>query len=193
MKPLKLLLFLMMVITSSAVFAQAKGEMPFTSSSKNVNTLIRNSWVAYSDSKMEEGNKYAMLALKEDPDCAMGHASLFSSTLAERQENLKKAEAGKVSADEKLLLQGLVARYEKKSTSEFFEPLLKKYPKDLYLQILIMFEHSDKGRAIEIGENVVKRNPKFSPAYNLLGYAYMEKNDLQKAEMNFNKYISLRP
>jgi ketosteroid isomerase-like protein len=104
-----------------------------------------------------------------------------------------KAEEMKLSADEKMLIDGLKASLDKKPTESFFEPLIKKYPSDYYLQLWIMFNNNDRIRAIEIGENIVKHKPKFAPVYNLLGYYYMDENNMAKAEANFNKYMALRP
>lgn len=193
MKPLKLVLALMIVIPSSAMFAQSKGEMAFTSSSPNANKLIRSAWAAMFDHKIDEGNSYVRRVLSEDPDCGMAHASLFTRDAKERDENIRKALQARLSADEKLFIEGLRANREKKTTSDFYEPLIKKYPRDYSLQLLIMFTNSDRARAIEIGENIIKRNPKLPPVYNLLGYLYMDVDNMAKAEANFDKYISLQP
>jgi tetratricopeptide (TPR) repeat protein len=56
-----------------------------------------------------------------------------------------------------------------------------------------MFNYRDVKRSTEIGEKVIKGNPNFAPAYNILGYHYMRQADLKNAEKNFNKYLSLRP
>lgn len=193
MKKIHLLLYLMMISLSSSVLAQSKGEMPFSSSSANANKLIRNAWVALSDAKREEANNYLRQVLSEDPGCGMAYASLGSVNSQERTANLRKAAELKLSADEKMFLDGVLAGRDKKPNAEFFEPLIKKYPRDYYLHLWVMFTHTDKDRAIAIGENIAKRNPKFSPVYNFLGYLYMDKNDMGKAEGNFDKYISLRP
>lgn len=193
MKSFPFLIYVMMISFSSSVLAQSKGEMPFTSSSSNANQLIRKAWIAMSDAHMEEGDKYIHQALKEDPACAMAYVSLASGNNEERAENIRKAEGMKLSADERLFIDGLKAAREKKPSQEYFNPLIKKYPKDNYLHLIMMFLIHKQEPAMQIGENIVKRNPKFAPAHNLLGYEYMEKKDMAKAEYHFDKYISLRP
>jgi tetratricopeptide (TPR) repeat protein len=81
----------------------------------------------------------------------------------------------------------------KKPNQNYFEPLLEKYPDDYYLHLWIMAYYNDNDRSVEIGEKMVENNPLFAPAYNILGYKYMEQNDLVKAEICFDKYIELRP
>jgi ketosteroid isomerase-like protein len=192
MKTFKLLLALMMFITSSAVLAQSKSEMPF-SGSREANKLLRKSWVALADFSIEEGNNYTRQVLAQDPDIGMAHASLFTQNIEEQKENIRRAEEGKLSGDERMFIQGVKARLNKQSPQQYFDPLVKKYPKDLYLQLWIMFNFDDPIRATEIGEAIMKRNPKFAPVYNLLGYLSMNKNDMATAESYFNKYIALHP
>lgn len=193
MKAIKLMLSLMMIIWSLSILAQSKGEMPFSSSSKNANKLLRKSWVAYSDAKVEEGTNYIQQVLKEDPNCAIAHLSLATLTPEEREENVRKAEGMNLSSDEKMFIAGLKASRNKQPTQDYFEPLIKKYRSDYYLHLMVMFATQGEARAVEIGENIVKRNPKFAPVYNLLGYEYMAKNDMVRAEASFDKYIALRP
>lgn len=192
MKSIKALFFLM-IITCSSAFGQSKGEMPFTTSSPNGNQLLRNAWVALADAKFDESEKYRQELLSEDPDCGMAYVSIFSPTGEELEENVKIAESKNLSPDERMFIKGLMAKLENKSTQEYFDPLISKYPSDYYLHLLIMLYNSDTQRAIEIGENIMKRKPKLAPTLNLLGYLYMEKNDMAKAESFFDKYLSLRP
>lgn len=122
-----------------------------------------------------------------------GYISLVTGNIEEAAENIRKAEGMKLSADERLFIDGLKASRDKEPAQEHFNPLLKKYPKDNYLHLMIMFLIHKQESAIAIGENVIKRNPKFATAHNLLGYEYIEKKDMAKAQYHFDKYISLRP
>ncbi len=192
MKHILLLALAMTICTSSSIFAQSKGQMAFTSSSPNANKLLRSAWVDIADFKIEEGNNTLDQLLKEDPHCAMAYVSLFPSSEEDLADNLKKAESLNLSMDEQMLLKGIMAHLKNAPTQEHFAPLLKKYPSDDYLQLMIMF-NSEPEAAFRIGEGLIKRKPKFAPAHNLLGYLYMAKNDMVKAEEHFNKYISLRP
>jgi ketosteroid isomerase-like protein len=69
---------------------------------------------------------------------------------------------------------------------------MKKYPSDDYLHLVIMF-NSEPEKALQIGETIIKKKSKLAPTYNMLGYLYMARDDMAKAEAHFNKYIALRP
>ena len=191
MKTLKLVLCLMMVAPLS-MLAQSKGEMPF-SGTPETNKLLRKSWAALADVHIEEGNNYARQVLQLDPQVGIAYASLFTEDTDELKENLRKAEQHTLSPDERMLVKGIMASLEEQSPRQYFDPLVKKYPKDHHLQLWIMFHLNDRDRSMEIGEAIIKRNPKFAAAYNLLGYFYMDKNDMARAEAHFNKYIALKP
>ena len=193
MKCIQAILITGMAIISSALLAQFKGEMPFTSSSAEAKKLLRHAWAAYGDAKLDEGRSYVRKALEMDSEFGMAYASMDSDDEAEREENLKKASRCQLSADEKLFIDGLLSARGHKPVADYFESLLTKYPKDNYLHLLIMFNYHDAKRSTEIGETIIKRNPKFAPAYNMLGYHYMAKGDFKNAEASFNKYLSLRP
>lgn len=193
MKKVEFFLCLLMVTMTSAVIAQKKGEMPFTSSAKEANKSLRKAWVALADFKVEEGNQYMRTILDEDPDCGMCYASLFPFDDEEGLANLRKASAMKLSADEKMFIDGVIAQRENRSNDSYFEPLIRKYPTDSYLHLWIIVNNTNRLRAIELGENLIKRNAKLAPAYNLLGYLYMNQNDMTKAEMYFDRYLALQP
>jgi ketosteroid isomerase-like protein len=182
-----------MILVSLAVVAQNKGELPFTSSSPEAKTLLRQAWATFADVKLEEGNKLVAQALEKDPNFGMAHFSYFTTNVDEQNQNLEKALSATLSEDEKMFLNGVKANRNKQSPREYFDPLLKKYPKDDVLGLWMIFNNADRNNRVELGESIAKRSPKFAPAYNLLGYAYMDLNDMAKAEANFNKYMSLRP
>jgi tetratricopeptide (TPR) repeat protein len=193
MKNIRALLMAALVMISSALCAQSKNEMPFTSASPEAKKLVRAAWVAYSDAKVEEMSNNIRQAVEKDPEFGIAHAFIYTEDEVQREKNLTKASACQLSADEKLLINGLMAAQRHEPVADYFEPLLKKYPKDDYLHLWIMLSYHDAKRSAEIGELIIKRNPKFAPAYNKLGYDYMAQGDLKNAESNFNKYLSLRP
>jgi ketosteroid isomerase-like protein len=188
----KVTFILALLLATSASFGQSKGEMPFTTSSPEAYKLLRQALVAYGDVNLDEGTRLTKEAVAKDPEFAMAYLLMYAPNEEEERQNLAKAEALKLSADEKMVLSGVKARRDNKPTTEFFGPVLAKYPKDDYLHMLALL-NSDQPTRVSIGEGLVKRNPKFAPGHNLLGYAYMEQNEMAKAEASFNKYVSLRP
>jgi tetratricopeptide (TPR) repeat protein len=193
MKWIRVILLTGMWIISSTLFAQSKGEMPFESSSTEAKQLLRNAWVAYGDAKYEDAQSFVSKALQKDPEFGLAHAFLSVGEGAEHEQNLRKISGSRLSADEKLLIDGLRVSQTTESVANYFEPLLKKYPKDYYLNLLIMSNYHNTKRSVEIGEMIAKRNPKFAPVYNILGNDYMARGEFKSAETNFDKYIALRP
>lgn len=192
MKTQKFLIISCIVAVAVTSFAQ-KGELAFTSSSEEAKKLLRQAWVSLGDLKFDEANQLVAQAIEKDPDFGMAYFSRFTADTVERKRNLEKALGAKLSADEKMFLDGVRANRNKQSPKQFFDPLLKKYSKDNYLALWILFSQPTAKERIEVGESLVKRSPRFPPAYNLLGYAYMDEKNMAKAEANFDKYMSLRP
>jgi ketosteroid isomerase-like protein len=178
---------------SSDLLAQSGREMLFTSSSAEAKKLLRQAWVAYGDSRLDVAGSYVRQALEKDPEFGMAHAFIRADGEEQREQNLKRASGCQLSSDEKLLIGGLLVAQRQGEVADYFDPLLKKYPKDHYLHLWIMYNYRNTKRSTEIGETIVKRDPGFAPVYNMLGYAYMDRNDLKNAEVSFNKYMSLRP
>lgn len=191
MKSKNVLLWMAMVLSSMS-FAQSKSEMPFTSKSDEAKKLVRTAWAAYADARVEEGNALILKARELDPDFALTFTIGVDGSI---REHLKRAQQLKASDDERLYISALGALTENKSIDAFVEPLLKKYPNDKYLnmQISYLYFSSNPNRTRQILEGIIKRDSKFAPAYNLLGYSYMRLNEMQQAEASFDKYISLRP
>jgi ketosteroid isomerase-like protein len=186
-------LLVVMVLLPSLVMSQSKGEMPFSSSSAEAKSLMRQALVNLWDAKVEDGVALLKQANEHDPNFALPY--LYLNDEGTSNERWAKVASLPASADEKLLLNAVIAQGEGKPIDGLVEPLLKKYPNDKYLsvQIAMMYRNKNAKRSSEILENVIKRDANFALAYNLLGYFYMDLKDMVKAEKNFNKYVSLRP
>jgi ketosteroid isomerase-like protein len=189
---IKSVLLMMVMVLPSLLLAQAKGEMPFTSSSPEAKKLLREAWAAYADAEAEKGRNHVLKARELDP----GFAMAFTIGINENwKDDIMRAQQMKASDDEKLYINAFNAQLEGKPIDSYVESLLKKYPNDkhLALQLSYFYMSNKPARSKEILEGIVKRDSKFAPAYNLLGYSYMGMKDMQHAEVNFNKYMSLRP
>jgi ketosteroid isomerase-like protein len=186
-----LYILFMVTILSPYALAQKKGEMPFTASNANSNAMLRKAWVHFGDAQFKQGSDIAQQIVKDDPDCAFAYLFLPSKDDAEYKSHIQTAQSKKVSEDEKIFIDALDAR--EAGGTQNFDPLIKKYPKDLYLQLMILYNTADETKAIALGEDLTKKNSKFPPAYNMLGYLYMTKKDMVLADASFNKYMKLRP
>lgn len=193
MKTIKSLIGAFLLMAPMALQSQSKNDMPITGKPE-AGQLLRQAWVMYGDVKFEDGNKLAQQAVDKDPACALAYVFLFSANEQEFEQHVVKARGMNLSTDEKLLVDGIMASVKNdKPAQEFFNPLLKKYPKDDLLQLHSLYNVRDVTWRVQTGEALVKRSPKFAPGFNILGYAYMDANALPKAEAAFDKYIVLRP
>lgn len=194
MKTSKTLLILAFSFSMQVLFAQVKGEMPF-SASPTSNKLLRQAWYAMWDFKIDEGLALYKEVRTKDPDFALAYLDLFGVDAETRKMNMEKAKNLKATADERLLIDAWVARFSNQPVDASVETLVKKYPKDKNLKFnvanLIQVASPDKSKAIY--DELIREDKNFSAVYNLLGYYYMNRSEMQAAEKNFDKYIALRP
>jgi tetratricopeptide (TPR) repeat protein len=123
-----------------------------------------------------------------------------SPTGKEFFDHLKKAVnlADKASNGEKLLILGTeagangnVARQK-----EYLDQLVAAYPNDERANFALAgyyFGQQELPKAIQYYKKATELNPKFSSAFNLLGYAYRQNVEYANAEAAFKKYIELIP
>ena len=126
--------------------------------------------------------------------------SAVSPTGKEFFDHLKKAVslADKASNGEKLLILGTEAGVNGNPTKqkEYLEQLIKAYPNDERANFALAayyFGQQDFPNAIQFYKKATEIEPKFSSAFNLLGYAYRQNVDYANSEAAFKKYIELIP
>lgn len=158
--------------------------------------MLRDAWAAMADAKLEDAKDMIARAKEKDPNFALPYLFTIVDDDEEYRENIKKAASLKASADERLMINAQMAFVDKNPTLAFYEPLVKKYPKDNYVQLLTALglkNSKEDKRSLEVLQALVARDPSFAPAHNLLGYGYMDMNEMEKAKESFEKYMSLRP
>jgi tetratricopeptide (TPR) repeat protein len=102
------------------------------------------------------------------------------------------------SEDEGLLINALAADV-KDGTSVFndlVEEMVRKYPDSSMLAFETVFATMSAIGAdavIERANALLAMDPDFTPAYNMLGYAYMDKGDLENAGKVLQEQIRLAP
>lgn len=109
---------------------------------------------------------------------------------AKRYKNL-------VSKEEQLLIEATEYRLNHpndKSEKILFE-LSKLCPSDKYLfhTICFLLFRKNPSLAIIAGEKSVKLDKDYGSGYNILGYAYINNNELSKAEKAFDNFIRCEP
>src|SRR3954469_22634913 len=123
-----------------------------------------------------------------------------SQSAKEFFDHLKKAVAlsAKASEGERLLILAneAGANGEAVKQKEQLEKLVAAHPNDERAHFQLggyHFGQQDFTQAIEHYKKATELAPSYSPAYNILGYAYRQNGDYANAEQAFKKYIELIP
>jgi len=106
--------------------------------------------------------------------------------------------ADKVSEGERLLILASQAgsNGDVIKQKDYLEKLVEVYPNDERAQFAVANFYFGQQQMEEAAAHYKKATeiaPDFSPAYNVLGYAYRQEGDYAKAEAAFQKYVQLIP
>jgi tetratricopeptide (TPR) repeat protein len=141
-------------------------------------------------------------AIALDPEFASAELAQANSAATPKGffEHLNKAVAlvDKVSDGERLMILANQAgtNGDVIKQKEYLEKLVAAYPNDERAHFNLGtfdFGQQDFPGAIVQLKKAVELAPAYSPAYNLLGYAYRQAGDYANAEQAFKKYIELIP
>jgi tetratricopeptide (TPR) repeat protein len=123
-----------------------------------------------------------------------------SQTAKEFFDHLKKAVAlkDKASDGERLLILATEAGANGDVTKQkgYLDQLVSAYGNEERAHFNLggyYFGQQDYAHAIEQYKKATELAPDYSPAYNILGYAYRQNGDYANAEQAFKKYIELIP
>jgi len=188
--------------TEPANSTAAAGKIPITTSSEearkefltgrdlNEKLLVQDS-IAHYDKAISLDANFAYAELNR---------AGVSPTGKEFFDHLKKAVslADKASNGEKLLILGTEAGANGNAAKqkEYLDQLVAAYPNDERANFALggyYFGQQDFPQAITYYKKATELEPKFSSAFNLLGYAYRQNNDYANSENAFKKYIELIP
>jgi tetratricopeptide (TPR) repeat protein len=141
-------------------------------------------------------------ALSLDPEFASAELARAnnSPTAKEFFDHLKKAVslADQTSEGERLLILGneAGANGDAVKQQDYWQKLVAAYPNDERAQFNLAgyyFGQQELDKAVEHYRKATEIAPSYSPAYNVLGYAYRQQDDYPSAEQAFKKYIDLIP
>jgi tetratricopeptide (TPR) repeat protein len=188
--------------TEASNSTAAAGKIPITTSSEearkeflqgrdlNEKLLVQDS-IAHYDKAISLDQNFAYAELNR---------AGVSPTGKEFFDHLKKAVslADKASNGERLLILGTEAGANGNAAKqkEYFEQLVAAYPNDERANFSLggyYFGQQDFPQAITYYKKATELEPKFSSAFNLLGYAYRQNGDYANSENAFKKYIELIP
>jgi tetratricopeptide (TPR) repeat protein len=141
-------------------------------------------------------------AISLDPDFALAELSRANAGATPKEffGHLQKAVAlsQKASDGERSLILATEAGANGDATTQkrYLEQLVAAYPRDERAHFNLggyYFGQQDFAAAIEHYKKATELAPSYSPAYNILGYAYRQRADYANAEQAFKKYIELIP
>jgi len=180
------------------------GAIPVATKSEAARRLVEQALDSYENYQLDEAVAFAHKGAIEDPHFALAYAVWsFAGRLEQPSaEALHKAEAlaPKATAEEQMFVRWLtgVQKNDALPAITAMNDLLARYPKQkhvLYLMAEWAQSQGDYGRAQDLAESVLKIDPKFAPAMNLLGYGYIQgrtPNPAKAIEM-LSRYAALQP
>ncbi len=154
----------------------------------------------------DDARRYLERAVELDPDFAMAHSYLARVYAAlgnspAYEGTIKKLEkiGGKVTGKEGLYIQALLALSSKKNASDHVEILRKiiaEYPEEKRARLDLGSRLNHTGKLEEAAkelELLLKLDPKFGPALNMIAYVYGGQKKYDLAIQYFKEYAAVSP
>ncbi len=200
-KKVILILFIVLAI-SSAIYALLD-RRPVTTSSDEAYKAYEKGLDYYNKLYTREALQEYERAVKLDPQFAMAHfrAATFYYEFDQKEkyeESREKALAllDKVKDIERLQILYGFARIDRnmKEVEKYFKELIDRYPDHLetvYIQAHKLYEEQKFGEAAEASLRILKINPEYALAYNLLGYIYYFLGEYEKSLEYLKKYAEI--
>jgi tetratricopeptide (TPR) repeat protein len=175
--------------------------MQWSSESEDAKNLFNNGmWQLY-NLEWELANNSFTEAIDIDGSFALAYAmrarvNYFLENQAMVEENLDVSVSMSLnaSAEEKKMIMAL-AQDNENGTNTFnrvVERLVKKYPDSSFLRFETIFATiNDIGpdAVLRKGKDLYRMNPNFTPALNIMGYAYLQKEDYDNAKESFQEQV----
>ena len=150
----------------------------------------------------QESLRHFDRALALDPDFASAELARANNSPTAKEFFVHQLKASvlvdKVSEGEKLLILAneAGANAEVVKQKNYLDELIAAYPNDERAQFAMAnyyFGQQQFKEAVAHYQKATQLAPNFTPAYNVLGYAYRQQGDYADAEQAFKKYVELLP
>jgi tetratricopeptide (TPR) repeat protein len=182
--------------------ASDSGKIPITTNSEEAKKEFQAGRELFEKLLAQDSLQHFDKAISLDPNFAsaeLGRAN-SSPTAKEFFEHLKKAVSlgDKVSEGERnfILANQAGANGRPVEQKQYLDKLAAAYPEDERVQFNLggyYFGQQEYEEAVAHYKKATEISPNYSPAYNLLGYAYRQQGNYSGAEEAFKKYIELIP
>jgi hypothetical protein len=198
-------LLVLLLIVISCNQRVEPGMIPVTTSSDEAFELYEDAFDLMEDVYIDEANKLLDKAIEEDPDFFMAnYVKAVNALYFNNKADFKKYSEQALNVDtglskgEKLLTEVLVKLKENPGSdvTSILTELTEMYPDDEfgYYQ-LSMFQGlaGNHKEEMETYSALLEITDNPAPVYNMMGYTYMEMEEMEKAREAFDKYIELAP
>jgi predicted Zn-dependent protease len=177
---------------------------PVATKSAEAQKLVETAIDQYENHLLDDSVRTAQSAAAKDPQFALAYAVWSYATRGStpNPEAAQKAELLVVSAptEERKLVNFLTAvqKADLLPAISAMNDLLAALPNDRHVLFLTsewLYYQQDYDRSVPMLEQVIKLDPNFAPAYNMLGYAKVETGtpDPVKAIAYLKRYAALEP
>lgn len=198
---LTLVIAISSLVISSCTGDESAVRMPVTTDSELALKLYETGMVAHDEFKGSIAWGSLQHAVEEDSDFFMAYFWMYVVFSKNSKGVAEKAfqSGSELSEGEELLKTALkyLVDGQNEKVIEHLRKLVDLYPSDPYThKILYYFQyhfHKDTESAIESLKDAIEAVPEYSYAYNLLGYAFMNLGQYDKAEEVLDAYIRLEP
>lgn len=175
--------------------------IPITTTSEEARTYFKEAQILVQNGLNNNPVAYYKKAIALDSAFVRvyNYISIYSpdDSIKKLNHELAKKYKHLVSKEEQMLVDATEFRLnhpDDLKEEKLFE-LASICPEDMYLHHTICFLLFKKNPvlAIEAGEKAVKLDDNYGSGYNILGYAYINNGDLDKAEKAFDNFIRCEP
>jgi tetratricopeptide (TPR) repeat protein len=186
----------------SAAVAPTATKVPITTSSEEARALFLEGQTLADNVQLLEAHEKARAAVKKDPEFATAYVLLAntSQTAAQYFAAVGKAEEymGSASEGEQFYVRALIAGAENDQDAQFevLKGVMSAYPGDerTHLAMANYFSgQQDFDNAVLHFGHATTINPDFAGAFNSLGYAQRNNDNLEGAKVAFARYVELVP
>jgi len=188
--------------SGNAAASSDDGKVPITTKSNEARAEFLQGRALSEKLQAQDSLQHFDKAIALDPDFAMAELARANNSPTAKGffEHLNKAVAlsDKASEGEKLfiLANQAASNGDLVQQKELLDKLVAEYPNDERVHFALggyYFGQQEFDLAIAQYKKATELAPSYSPAYNILGYAYRQQGDYADAEQSFKKYIELIP
>ncbi|HEX7286426.1 MAG TPA: tetratricopeptide repeat protein [Candidatus Angelobacter sp.] len=193
----------LMFISLAAVAHDEPGGMKISTKSPQAHAYFEKGLAKMEMLHIQEGLDNLRLAVKADPQFALGHILLtfFSQDPTEQVEERQKALDTRPSAnlEEQYIVDWLANASQAHwvPAIQAMNEALQLYPRDKHLAWLagwwLAVNQNQSPRAIQLFERVIQIDPRFADAWNEVAYCYAKSGNYEKAFADIKRYTELVP